>query len=147
MPTTHNQESIQLEEGPIPTVKEFMCLGSMFAAEGGSETDVNNSVKAAWAKWREVSRVMCDMKMFIKIKDRMYNTIVKPALTCGSECWTVNQKRYTKSAHYTDMRILRLARGKIKKDPIKNEDIWREANIEPMGMFLRKRRLRWFERA
>ena len=69
MPTTHKQERIQLEEGPIPTMKVFKYLGCMFAAEGGSETDVNNSVKAAWAKWREVSRVMCDKKMFIKIKD------------------------------------------------------------------------------
>ena len=28
--------------------------------------------------------------------------------------------------------MLRWARGKTKKDHIKNEDIWREANIEPM---------------
>ena len=33
----------------------FKYLGSMFAAEGGSETDVNNRVKVAWDKWREVS--------------------------------------------------------------------------------------------
>ena len=30
-----------------------------------------------------------------------------------------------------------------KKDHIKNEDIWREANIKPMSTFLRKR-LGWY---
>ena len=33
--------------------------------------------------------------------------------------------------------MLRWARGK-------NEDIWREANVEPMTTFVRKRRLRWY---
>ena len=46
--------TIQLGDGPIPTVKVFKYLWSMFAAERGSETDVNNRVKAAWDKWRKV---------------------------------------------------------------------------------------------
>ena len=43
--------------------------------------------------------------------------------------------------------MLRWARGKTKKDHFKNEDIWREANIEPMTTFLRKKRLRWYGHA
>ena len=34
----------------------------------------------AWAKWGEVSGVMCDKKMPIKLKDKIYKTIVKPAM-------------------------------------------------------------------
>ena len=46
--------------------------------------------------------------------------------------------------HTPEMRMLRLARGKTKKDHVKNEDIWREADVEPMTTFLRKKRLRWY---
>ena len=53
------------------------------------------------------------------------------------------EKRYIK-LHTTEMRMLRWARDKTKKDHIKNEDIWREANVEPMTTFLRKKRLRWY---
>ena len=67
MPTPHKEENINLGDGPIQTVKVFKYLGSMFAAEGGSDTDVNNIMKVAWAKWREVSGVMCDKKMPIKL--------------------------------------------------------------------------------
>ena len=143
MPTPHKEENIKLGDGPIQTVKVFKYLGSMFAAEGGSETDVNNRVKVAWAKWREVSGVMCDKKMPIKLKDKIYKTIVKPAMIYGSECWAV-KKNDIQKLHTTEMRMLRWARGKTKKDHIKNEDIWREANVEPMTTFLRKKRLRWY---
>ena len=47
MPTPHKQDNIKLGDGPIQTVKAFKYLGSMFAAEGGSETDVNNRVEVA----------------------------------------------------------------------------------------------------
>ena len=60
-----------------------------------------------------------------------------------SECRVV-KKNDTQKLHTTEMRMLRWARGKTKKDHIKNEDTWREANIEPMTTFLRKRRLRWY---
>ena len=91
---------------------------------------MNNRVKVAWAKLREVSGVMCDKKMPIKLKDKLYNTIVKPVMIYGSECWTV-KKNDTQKLHTTEMRMLRWARGKTNKDHIKNEYIWREANIEP----------------
>ena len=41
------------------------------------------------------------------------------------------------SQHYLSWR-----EGKTKKDHIKNDDIWREANIEPI--ILRKKLLRWY---
>ena len=92
---------------------------------------------------REVSGVMCDKKMPIKLKDKIYKTIVKPAMIYGSECWAV-KKNDTQKLHTTEMRMLRWARGKTKKDHVKNEDIWREDNVEPMTTFLRKKRLRWY---
>ena len=67
------EEDIKL--GSIPTIKVFKYLGSMFAADVGAETDVNNIVKAVWTKWREVSGVMCDQRMPIKIKYDIYQTI------------------------------------------------------------------------
>ena len=103
---------------------------------------MNNTVKVAWAKLREVSGVWCDKKMCIKIKGKIYKTIAKPAMTYGSECWAV-KKNDTQKLHTTEMRMRRWARGKTKKDHIKNEDIWREANIEPMTTFLRQKQLRW----
>ena len=71
-------------------------------------------------------------------------TKAKPATIHGCECWAVKKKNNTQKLHTIDMRMLRLATGNTKNDHIRNEDIWREANIESMTTFLRKRRLRWY---
>ena len=45
-----------------------------------------------------MSGVMCDKEMPIKIKGKIYKTIVKPAMTYESECLTVKKmilKNYT----------------------------------------------------
>ena len=76
--------------------------------------------------------------MPMKVKDKIYRTIVKPVMIYRSECWAV-KKNDTQKLHTTEMRMPRLARGETKMDHIKNEDIWREANIEPMATFLRMR--------
>ena len=75
-------------------------------------------------------------------KEVLHKTIVRPAMIYGSECWAA-KKNDTQKLHTTEMRMLRWARGNTKKDHIKNEDIWREANVEPMTTFLKKKRLPW----
>ena len=39
-------------------------------------------------------------------------------------------REHSRKTIHTEMRMLRWARGKTKKDHVKNEDIWRETNIE-----------------
>ena len=36
-------------------------------------------------KWKEVSRVMCDRRMPVELKDKVFKTIVRPTLAYGSE--------------------------------------------------------------
>ena len=106
------------------------------AAEGWLKIDVNKRVNVVWYKWREVSRIMYDKKMHINCKDKIFKIIIKPAVESGSEWWESRKKI---QLHTTEMRMLRWARGKTKKNHIKNERIWRGANIEPMTMFLRQK--------
>ena len=63
----------------------------------------------------------------------------------GAECWAVRKKKERK-LHTTEMRMLRLARGKTRLDRVRNIDIWKEAHMYTMADFLREKRLRWFGR-
>ena len=49
----------------------------MFTSEGGSQADVNNGIRIGWMKWKEVSGVMCDRKMPVELKDKVFKTIVR----------------------------------------------------------------------
>ena len=106
--------------------------------------DINNRVKIAWSKWRETTGVMRDRNIPTKLKDKVYNTAIKPPMVYGEGCWAVGKKEERK-LHTTEMRMLRWARGRTRLDHVRNVDIWKEAHMCPMAEFLREKRLRWFE--
>ena len=112
----------------------FRYLG-LFTGEGGSQADVNNMIRIGWMKWKEVSGVMCDIKMPVELKDRVFETIIRPSVTYDSECWAVKKKNEN-TINSAEMRMLRSARGKSRLDHIRNEDTRKEAHIKPVEMFL-----------
>ena len=127
----------------LPTVTSFKYLGSIFMTEGGSQADVNNRIRIGWMKWKEVSGVMCDRKMPVELIDKVFKTIIRPAMTYGSECCAVNRKDENK-LNSAEMRMLRWARGKTRLDHIRNEDIRKEAHVKPVETVLEDKRLKWF---
>ena len=84
--------------------------------------------------------MMCDRKMPVELKDKIFQTIIRPAMTYGSECWAVKKKDENK-LNSAGMRMLRWARGKTRLDHIRNEDIRKEAHVKPVESFLENKRL------
>ena len=76
----------------------------------------------------------CDRKMPVKLKDKVFKTIIRPAMTYGSECWAV--KKNENKLNSAEMRMLRWARGKTRLDHIRNEEIRKEADVKPVETFL-----------
>ena len=142
-PTNDTVTTVKIVDAELPTVTSFKYLGSLFTSEGGSQADVNNRIRIGWMKWKEVSGVMCDRKMPVELKDKVFKTIIRPAMTYGSECWAV-QKKDENKLNSAEMRMLRGARGKTRLDHIRNEDIRKEAHVKPVETFLENKRLKWF---
>ena len=69
--------------------------------------------------------MMCYRKIPVELKDKVFKTIIRPAMTYGSECWAVKKKDENK-LNSAEMRMLRWARGKNRFDHIRNEDIRKE---------------------
>ena len=119
----------------------FKYLGSLFTSEGGSQADVNNRIIIERVKWKEVSGVMCDRKMPVELKAKVFKTIIRPAMTYGSECWAVKKKDERK-LNSAEMKMLREARGETRLDHIRNDDIRKEAHVKPFETFLENKRLK-----
>ena len=58
----------------------------MLCEGGGSSRDVKERVKAGWRKWGEISAVMKDKRIGMRLKTKAYQTIVRPVLTYGAQC-------------------------------------------------------------
>ena len=57
---------------------EFKYLGSTVETSGGCGREVALRVKAAWQKWKEITPVICERRMPIKLKTELYTTARRP---------------------------------------------------------------------
>ncbi|CAG5015307.1 unnamed protein product [Parnassius apollo] len=56
---------------------------TVFDASGDINRNMKAHISVAWEKWREVTGVICDLKMTVKLKGQVYKTIIRPVLTYG----------------------------------------------------------------
>ena len=68
-------EEVCLAGVPIPCTNSFKYLGSTIEATGGGGADVDNRVRSAWHSWRGLSGVICDKKVPVKLKNKLYKTL------------------------------------------------------------------------
>ena len=57
-----------------------------------------------------------------KLKGKIYTTVVRPALTYGSKCWTMYEK-FGRDLTTAEMKMCRMSLGVTKLDHIKSEHI------------------------
>ncbi|CAH2103820.1 unnamed protein product [Euphydryas editha] len=86
-------------------------------------------------------RVICDPKMPIRTKGKVYKTVVTPILLCGSETWA-SKKVHKQKLHTTEMRMLRWAGGVALKDKVRNEHV--SFKIVPITEKITESRRRWY---
>ena len=67
-------------------------------------------VQRAWNKWREVSGIVCDKRMPLKLKTKVYTAVIQPVLLYGLEVIPLKrtEERILES---TEMRMLRWIGG------------------------------------
>ena len=73
-------------------VKEFKYLGSTVQESGSCEREVKKRVQAGWNEWRKVSGVICDRKLPARVKEKVYTSVVRPAMVYGLEIVAVTKK-------------------------------------------------------
>ena len=89
-----------MEGEQLPSVNSFKYLSSVIGGSGGCGKDVDGRIKVAWSRWRDLSGVIYDKKVPMKLKSKLYKTVVRPAMVYGSECWALRKKRRTAFAHH-----------------------------------------------
>ena len=76
---------VTLDGRPIPKVDKFKYLGSIIQWNGDIDEDINWGIKVDWQKWKYTSGVLCDKRMPIGLKGKVYCRVVRPAILYGSE--------------------------------------------------------------
>ena len=128
----------------LKQVKSFKHLGSLINNKGGCEKEVQARVSASWMKWRRVKTLLNDKRMPMRLKAKIYTTMVRPVMTYGSECWGLKKKDERK-LNTTEMRMLRMMLGVTLKDRLRNEDVRRRTTVTTsMITIVEGSKLRWY---
>ncbi|XP_063532028.1 uncharacterized protein LOC134742772 [Cydia strobilella] len=94
-------------------------------------------------KWKELSGVLCDNRMPVHIKGKVYKAAVRPAMLYGAECWPLKKQQENK-LHTAEMRMLRWAGGVTLLDRVRNVHIRGSFRVKPTPDKLEETRLRWY---
>ena len=121
----------------------FKYLGSVIDTDGTTDRDVDLRVRAAWSSWRKVTGVLYDRKIPLRLKAKVFEAIIRPALTFGSECCAMEVTNERNIAT-TDMRMLPGIVGVSRRDHMRNEEIRRILHVSPIDEVMRGGRLRSF---
>ena len=92
----NHKETVKMEDTKVPRVKEFKYLGSTMQESGSYEREVKRIVQAEWNGWRKVSGVIYDRRLPGRVKEKVYSSVVRPAMVYGLETVAVTKKQVQK---------------------------------------------------
>ena len=76
----------------------------------------------AWQKWREVAGVVCDKRMSLKTKAKIYKSVIRPVLLYGTESAALRREE-ERRLEVTEMRMLRNICRISLKEHKRNDEI------------------------
>jgi hypothetical protein len=115
----------------------------MLQKNGDIDEDLSHRIKAVWLKWRQVSGVLCDPRVPLKLKVKFYRTVIRPAMLYRAECWPT-KRRYVQQLSVTEMRMLRWICSNTRRDRVWNDNICERLGVTPVEKKLVQHCLRWF---
>ena len=119
----------------------FKYLGSTITSDGSEEREVTRRIQVGWKNWREVSGVLCDRRMPVKLKGKIYKTVVRPAMMYGMEATPI-KKVNEKRMNVTEM--LSWMSGVTRRDRIPNTRIRGAVKVAELSKKVQEARLRWY---
>jgi hypothetical protein len=90
--TTQEEGNVRLDGQVIPKKDIFRYLGSMLQKNGDIDDDVSHRIKVSWLKWRQVSTVLCDPRVSLKLKGKFYRTAIRSVMLYGAEYWPTKRR-------------------------------------------------------
>ena len=144
MAVTRNlaQLEIYCEGERLTETENFQYLGINLNKRNLNENEINKRIRKYNASVSTLYPLLKDKHVPIKCKVIIFNTILKPILLYGAECWTLTTKQESK-IQAAEMRVLRLIRGVTRRDRMRNVQIREDLGVRPVLEEMDRARLRW----
>ena len=128
----------------LEEVNQFKYLGSIVAADGGVEADVCNRINEGCKMFGSMKCLMKNRGLGMNVKKILYERVVVPTVTYGSELWGLKVRERQK-LNVFEMGCLRSMYGVTRMDRIRNEVVRQGTGVEiELANRVDRNVLRWF---
>ena len=100
-------------------------------------------IQSGWNNWKSILWILCGRRIRLRVKGKVYKTVVRPAMMYGAETWAV-KKAHEKKLEVAEMRMLRWMSGVTKMDRIRNERIRGMTKVGEISKKVQESRLKWY---
>ena len=125
-------------------VDEYEYLGTIITSDGRCDEEILNRKRKANTVYYQFSKtIMGKKEVAVKTKMQLYKSVLVPTLTYGMESLPLQDKHLSK-IQASEMKYLRRAVNKTRRDKVRNERIRREVEQESLEKIIEKRQLKWW---
>ncbi len=123
-------------------LENFTYLSSIVSSEGGTDKDIVARIgKATTASYIQ-KPIWRSRAISVKTKLRIFNTNVKSVLLYACETWRVTKASNNRIQTFVNRCLRHILRVRWQ-DKVRNEDLWKRAEQQPLHLQVRKRKWRW----
>ena len=134
---------VQLADGKLDVVDNFVYLGDCIYPGGGCELATIKRCRSAWGKFRELLLLLTCKAISLNTHGQMYNSCVRGTMLYSSECWALRQE--DKERLERSERAMLLWLCSIKKEQrVSTNSLLSRLKLKSLDSVLRCTRLRWF---
>ena len=106
----------------VEVTENFSYLGDMLQRDGGCERAVAERVRKGWRKFKELSGILCNRRLGMKMRGVIYRTCVRTVMTYGCECWPI-KKENEDTLKRAERRMIRMMCGVTLRNRMSSQNL------------------------
>ena len=110
----------------------FRYLGSWQQESGDFNREIQARLQGTGNTCRDVSGIIYDKRMGIRLKIQVYKTMVRPVIIYGTETWAVKEE-HVKKLEVAEMRCLRAIISVTRRERMRNATSFPGLSCEDEG--------------
>ena len=93
-------------QGPNLEQLNIKYLGATLAEHGDLDAEMTHRIQSGWKNWKMVSGILCNRRISLRVKRKVYKTVVRPVMMYGAETWAV--KKAQEKLDVAEMRNIKM---------------------------------------
>ena len=133
---------IKIENDEIEKVDQYKYLGQTVKLDEHTREEVNIRIKAGWSCFGRYKDILCDQKLPMSLRRRMFNECVVATMSHGAETWTTTKQLEQKlriAQRAMERRMLNIT----LKNRIRNSDIRKKTQVKDIIKKIKEAKWRW----